>query len=98
MAEKDEKQEKNDDNIKVMTLNCFGLYVVSKHRRQRMQAIGEYLVGSDYDIVLLQEVWCNEDYDLLESLAKPVYPHCHYFDQGIIGSGTCIFTKYLMKS
>ena len=45
---------------------------------------------------LLQEVWVQEDYELLrEKLTRSsdLYPYAHYFDNGIIGSGTCIFSK-----
>ena len=38
----------------------------------------------------------NEDYEeLKKKLTKSpdLYPFSHYFDNGIIGSGTCIFSK-----
>ena len=84
--------------IKVMTLNCWGLYGVSKFRRERMKAIGEYLAETSYDIVLLEEVWCEEDFQLIKILCQGSYPYSHFFDQGIIGSGTCIFTKYRLAN
>ena len=98
-----DKEDSTEDNldavdIKVMTLNCWGLYGVSKFRRERMQAIGTYLKDSEFDIVLLQEVWCDEDFELIRAMIAHVYPHCHFFDQGIIGSGTCIFTKYPLRN
>lgn len=100
-----EKETSDEDNqnadsieIKVMTLNCWGLYGVSKYRRQRMNAIGNYLSESDFDIVLLQEVWCEEDFELLQMMCRNVYPFSMFFDQGIIGSGTCIFTKYKLRN
>ena len=63
-----------------------------------MNAIGKYLAKSDFDIVLLEEVWTNEDFELLKMLCSNVYPFSHFFDHGIIGSGTCIFTKYRLKN
>ena len=90
--------DKDSTNIKVLTLNCWGLYGVSKLRRPRMNAIGKYLAESDFDIVLLEEVWCHEDFELLQMLCSNVYPFSHFFDHGIIGSGTCIFTKYRLKN
>ncbi len=86
--------DEDKQKIKVITLNCWGLYGVSKFRRERFHAIGEFLVDSDFDVVLLQEVWCDEDFDLLVSYTRSVLPFSHYFDQGIIGSGTCILTKH----
>ena len=92
----DSKEESAE--IKVVTLNCWGLYGVSKLRRQRMTAIGKYLAESDFDIVLLEEVWTHEDFETLKRLCSNVYPFSHFFDHGIIGSGTCIFTKYRLKN
>ena len=61
---------KDSTQIKVITLNCWGLYGVSKLRRQRMKAIGKYLAESDFDIVLLEEVWTHEDFELLKIRAE----------------------------
>ena len=66
--------DKDSTNIKVITLNCWGLYGVSKLRRLRMNAIGKYLAESDFDIVLLEEVWTHEDFELLQMLCSNVYP------------------------
>ena len=98
-SEKSEEANQDSIDIKVMTLNCWGLYGVSKFRRERMQAIGAFLADSDqFDIVLLQEVWCHEDFDLIQTLSRDKYPFHYYFDQGIIGSGTCILTKYRLRN
>ena len=45
---------------------------------------------------MIQEVWVNEDYEELKkklTRCPDLYPYTHYFDNGIIGSGTCIFSK-----
>lgn len=87
----------------MFTLNCWGLKFVSKQRKERFAAIAEYLSehpGSGYDVVFLQEVWVNEDYEeLKKKLTKSpdLYPFSHYFDNGIIGSGTCIFSKVRLQ-
>ena len=89
--------------IKVFTLNCWGLKFVSKLRRERFKAIAEYLTqppGSRYDVIFLQEVWVHEDYEQLrEKLTRSpdLYPYAHYFDNGIIGSGTCLFSKVRLQ-
>ena len=84
--------------IKIFTLNCWGLKFVSKQRKERFKAITEYLSqrGSGYDVVFLQEVWVHEDYETLKNKlcsSHDLYPYAHYFDNGIIGSGTCILSK-----
>jgi hypothetical protein len=68
--EKDQTSEVSGEDateVKVMTLNCWGLYVVSSLRNERMNAIGKFLAeDSNFDVVLLQEVWCKEDYILIQ--------------------------------
>merc|ERR1719319_1898642 len=78
-----------------MTLNCWGIWGVSAHRVARMRAIAHHLVQADYDIVMLQEVWWAADYEeicrILDS--SSTLPWRHFFDQGIIGTGTCILSR-----
>ena len=49
-----EDKEADYVDLRVMTLNCWGLYGVSSLRNERMHAIAKYLAESDFDIVLLQ--------------------------------------------
>lgn len=57
-------------NIKVFTLNCWGLKGISDKRSERITAIANYLRQSVYDIVLLQEVNTHhrDKHFLLETL------------------------------
>jgi len=81
--------------LKALTLNCWGLYEpISKLRTSRIKAIGEELAKSEYDIVMLQEIWIESDYELLCSLVLKTMPYVHYFHSGMFGSGLCIFSKY----
>jgi len=80
--------------INVLTLNCWGLGLgISKDRVERMNSISEYIASQDYDIVLLQEVWIRTDFENIRSKINSVLPYCHFFDNGIIGTGTCMFSK-----
>jgi len=80
--------------ISVLTLNCWGIGMgVSKDRVARFRAIAQHLADSDYDIVCLQEVWCPSDYRTIVDVARDVLPFNHFFDNGIIGTGTCILSK-----
>jgi len=84
----------DETEISILTLNCWGLGLgISKNRNERMEDIGKYLSEQDYDIVLLQEVWITENFNTIRSLVSSVLPYCHYFDNGIIGTGTCLFSK-----
>ncbi|XP_040570994.1 putative neutral sphingomyelinase [Lepeophtheirus salmonis] len=89
--------EEDWKEIKVFSLNFFGLYGISAKRKERVQALSHYLSAKeDYDIVLLQEVWTDEDYKTLKKnliLSGGPFKFSHYFDNGIIGTGTCIFSK-----
>ena len=80
--------------VSILTLNCWGLGMgISKDRDERMEDIGRYLAEQDYDIVFLQEVWKTPNYLTIKNLLTPKLPHSQYFDHGIIGTGTAIFTK-----
>ena len=40
-----------------------------------------------------QELWKNENFLTIKNLVFNKLPYSHYFDNGIIGTGTAIFTK-----
>jgi sphingomyelin phosphodiesterase 2 len=52
---------------------------------------------SEYDIVLLQEVWLASDFEHIGHLVRDAFPFSHHFNAGIVGSGTCIFTKVRLQ-
>ncbi|TRY74675.1 hypothetical protein TCAL_11250 [Tigriopus californicus] len=79
--------------IRVFTLNCWGLRLISSDRKERFEAIGHYLSRGDHDIVFLQEVWNQSDYDAVKEAIQDAFPHSHFFDNGVIGTGTCVFTR-----
>ncbi|XP_074660345.1 putative neutral sphingomyelinase [Tubulanus polymorphus] len=83
-------------NLKILTLNCWGLFVpfVCQKRRERMTAIAARLSEGEHDIVMLQEVWSQSDYEMLCKRITPAYAYTHYFHSNFIGSGTCVFSKY----
>ncbi|XP_044728693.1 putative neutral sphingomyelinase [Chrysoperla carnea] len=84
-------------DLSILTLNCWGIPIVSKNRKARMKAIGEILTNGKFDVVCLQEVWSNADYEIISTLAKSALPYGHYFHSGVVGSGICILSKYVIK-
>lgn len=52
---------------------------MSKDRETRVKAIGDVLASGNYDIVSLQEVWSDSDYQYLKQRVENVLPFCHYF-------------------
>ncbi|CAG8581519.1 1343_t:CDS:2 [Paraglomus brasilianum] len=80
--------------LTVLSLNCWGLAVISKLRPQRMEAIADALATSAYEIVGLQEVWVYADYELIRSRTKSRFPYSKFFHSGIFGGGLAILSRY----
>lgn len=74
---------------------------MSKFRAQRLAAIAERIAasGDRYDIVALQEIWVEEDYELLRSVTAPHFRYHKYFYSGILaGPGLLILSKWPIES
>ncbi|KAL1487053.1 hypothetical protein MTO96_008357 [Rhipicephalus appendiculatus] len=84
---------KMEVEVRVLTLNCWGIVGISKHRVERMTAIANYLATTEYDFVFLQEVWSQEDFKRIRKKAKHNLPYGHYFFSGVLGSGVCLLSK-----
>ncbi|XP_059177893.1 putative neutral sphingomyelinase [Physella acuta] len=84
--------------LKLFTLNSWGLPfpIVCKNRNERICAIGDFLLKSDFDIVVLEEIWVKSDFQTLKQKLQKNLPYSHYFYSGAIGSGLCVFSKYLI--
>lgn len=82
-----------DMTIKLLTYNTWGLKYVSKHRQDRLQAIGDILATQEYDVVALQEVWCEDDWRYISTVCAQ-YPYRRMFRLGIVsGPGLAILSK-----
>ncbi|PNW79113.1 hypothetical protein CHLRE_09g401145v5 [Chlamydomonas reinhardtii] len=86
--------------LQVLTLNCWGLWLLSKKRYNRILHLAEFLANDgkekhELDIVLLQEVWCDCDVDVLISAAKlSGLTHATHYRSGIFGSGLLTLSRY----
>lgn len=81
-------------SIKLLTFNTYGLKFVSKFREERLHGIADQLANSDYDIVALQEVWVEADWDYIDRKCKGVFPYRRIFKSGILtGPGLAILSK-----
>lgn len=83
--------------IRLLTFNTWGLKYISKHRRERLRALADDLAdendGHVYDIVALQEVWTDEDWNYINETCTN-YPYRRQFKSGIIaGPGLAILSK-----
>lgn len=84
--------------LSILTLNIWGIPYVSKDRAIRVEAIGDVLASGNYDIVSLQEVWSDSDYQYLKKRVEGVLPFAHYFYSGVVGSGLALLSKYPIVS
>lgn len=81
-----------------MTLNVWGLpFGISADKSRRIEAIGRAIASSNYDVICLQELWMKTDFNTIKSYVKHSHPYHHYFYSGIIGSGLCIFSKWIIE-
>ncbi|KAG8765427.1 phospholipase C type enzyme [Ceratobasidium sp. 428] len=90
----DPSKDPRDTEIRVLTLNCWGLKYVSKDRIKRTRAIGDEIAASNYDIVGLQELWVRSDYDYIKSRVDHKLPYSRYFLSGALGAGLVIFSRF----
>ncbi|KAL6307676.1 Endonuclease/exonuclease/phosphatase [Sparassis latifolia] len=84
----------SDDRLRVFTFNCWGLKYVSKNRAERISAIADALVASDYDLITLQEVWVFADYELIRAAVSKRLPYSKFFYSGAFGAGLAILSRF----
>ncbi|NXM87556.1 NSMA phosphodiesterase, partial [Oenanthe oenanthe] len=80
--------------LRIFDLNCWAIRYLSKRRQERVRLIGDKLRQEGFDLVLLQEVWSEQDYSDLKVKLAGCYPFSHYFRSGVIGSGLCVFSRF----
>ena len=52
---------------------------MSKSRQERVVAITQFLVESDYDVIALQELWVFADYEHVRAALAKRLPHSKFF-------------------
>ncbi|KAI9287446.1 Endonuclease/exonuclease/phosphatase [Umbelopsis sp. AD052] len=80
--------------LSVLSLNCWGLFMVSKEREFRLHAIADYIASTNYDVVALQELWMWDDFEYIKTVAANKYPNIEIFYSGALGSGLAILSKF----
>ncbi|TKA66257.1 hypothetical protein B0A55_08416 [Friedmanniomyces simplex] len=83
-------------SLRVISLNCWGLKFISKHRHERLLEIGRQLAQASPEpsIVGLQECWTQQDYLAIRALTKHILPHGKFYFSGIFGGGLAILSKW----
>ncbi|KAI8440435.1 hypothetical protein MSG28_001743 [Choristoneura fumiferana] len=74
-----------------------GIPIISKDRKERIAAIAAYLQQSSHGLVCLQEIWSEDDYIFLKEKLSLKLPYSHYFYSGVLGSGLCVFSKWIIQ-
>ena len=75
--------------VKILVLNVWGLQHLADDKSARVAALAEHLRQSDYDIVLLQELWYNTDFQTI----KVGTPWEQHDGQGYLGKIPVCATK-----
>ncbi|KAL3478105.1 Endonuclease/exonuclease/phosphatase [Aspergillus californicus] len=83
-------------SLRILTLNCWGLKYIAKHRNARLSEIGRLIAISEEppEIVGLQECWTQEDYESIRAQTIHILPHAKFYHGGIWGAGLAIFSKW----
>ncbi|KAI9824861.1 MAG: phospholipase C type enzyme [Thelocarpon impressellum] len=82
--------------LEVLTLNCWGLKYLARHRNARLAEIGARIADHDppLDIVGLQECWTQEDYESIRAQTKGILPHGKFYHSGIFGGGLAVLSRW----
>jgi sphingomyelin phosphodiesterase 2 len=83
-------------SLRVISLNCWGLKFLSKHRHARLVEIGKQLANASPapQIVGLQECWTQEDFLAIRELTQHILPYGKFYFSGIFGGGLAILSKW----
>ncbi|KAH7118825.1 Endonuclease/exonuclease/phosphatase [Dendryphion nanum] len=83
-------------SLRILSLNCWGLKFISKHRNERLAEIGKQIAAAEHtpDIVGLQECWTQEDYNSIRDKTKHLLPYGKFYWSGIFGGGLAILSRW----
>ncbi|KAI9727267.1 MAG: phospholipase C type enzyme [Chrysothrix sp. TS-e1954] len=82
--------------LRILTLNCWGLKFIAKHRNARLSQIGVEISNAkpSPEIVGLQECWTQTDYLDIREKTKHILPYGKFYWAGMFGAGLAILSKY----
>ncbi|KAL7815389.1 Endonuclease/exonuclease/phosphatase [Trichoderma aethiopicum] len=86
--------------IRLLTLNCWGLIYISALRTPRLAEIGRQLALLDPppDIVCLQECWAQADYRAIREATAAVLPHGKFYHSGAFGGGLALLSRWPIEA
>lgn len=82
--------------LHVLSLNCWGLKWLSKHRAARLSRIGEVIAATKPapQLVCLQECWTQEDFLSIQRSCHAILPYSKFYFSGAFGGGLAIFSAW----
>ncbi|KAL5088473.1 hypothetical protein Trisim1_006676 [Trichoderma cf. simile WF8] len=86
--------------IRLLTLNCWGLLFISDLRTPRLAEIGRQLALLDPppDIVCLQECWTRDDYLAICRATADILPYGKFYNSGAFGGGLALLSRWPVES
>ncbi|RFU76210.1 hypothetical protein TARUN_6032 [Trichoderma arundinaceum] len=86
--------------IRLLTLNCWGLLFISDLRTPRLAEIGRQLALLDPppDIVCLQECWTQADYLAICQATESILPYGKFYNSGAFGGGLALLSRWPVES
>ncbi|KAM0446887.1 hypothetical protein ACHAPV_007809 [Trichoderma viride] len=86
--------------IRLLSLNCWGLLFISDLRTPRLAEIGRQLALLDPppDIVCLQECWTRDDYNAICRATADILPYGKFYNSGAFGGGLALLSRWPVES
>lgn len=98
-----EKELQNVNSFRILVQNIWGLPVIAPDLTERVKGFAETIKTNQYDIIILLELWCKREQDILIKAAEEVnINYYHYFRPGIgfvmwpliHGSGILVLSRF----
>lgn len=86
--------EKEETNLSILSLNCWGLPFTTD-KKVRIESIAKEIASGRFDLIGIQELWMQSDWELIYSLSqKNGLEYGYYYYAGALGSGIGIISRY----
>ncbi|KAK2006875.1 endonuclease/Exonuclease/phosphatase [Colletotrichum eremochloae] len=86
-------------DLRLLTLNCWGLKYISKLRPERLAEIGRRIAScpNPPHVVALQECWVTADYEAIRAETRHILPHGKFYYSGPFGGGLAILSRWPLE-
>ncbi|GKT48331.1 inositol phosphosphingolipids phospholipase C [Colletotrichum spaethianum] len=86
-------------DLRLLTLNCWGLKYISKLRSERLAEIGRRIASRPEPphVVALQECWVTADYEAIRAETRHILPYGKFYYSGPFGGGLAILSRWPLE-